>query len=542
MKVKVAAIQFAPGFKKYEENLKKIEDLLKEAYEKETQLAVLPEMCTTGYIFDNRDDIRDFVETVPGRTTDRLCEFAQQFNMHIVIGLAEKDEDDIFYNTAALIGPEGYIGKYRKIHQFIADPLWSADGDLGLEVFDTKIGKIGICICFDMNVEETCAVLDRKGCEVFCAPSNWFGEKPMSPVWITRAFEFGKPIVVSNRTGKERKTVFDGISCIIDKHGNVLDATDVEEGMALAEIDVVEVTPRVKKEFYKDLSRHTYGWNPNWFFRQTNKKLPKGEDFQAAVLQIKKSDCGMFSENKKMIKKLIVDDLNANTKIVVFPEGILNGIENHINYDEVVAFAGELCPILFNYDAYVVLSGIIKDAGKISSRIFLIGKNGIVAEHKRIYENDEVIDDYGNKPEFTDTEYGRVSMMFGDELVNMEPARCVALDAIDMLLVPEKDGSEYNRYYDKFDLVWSLAGVRARENNIYVLYSNYIGGNSIGFSGIFGPDSFVKNDDFVYSERLEGSVKMMVYLRENSRIFPMNRVKYKPLLRFRKPYFYRELF
>ncbi|HAE42097.1 MAG TPA: amidohydrolase, partial [Clostridiales bacterium] len=273
MKVKVAAIQFAPGFKKYEENLKKIEDLLKEAYEKETQLAVLPEMCTTGYIFDNRDDIRDFVETVPGRTTDRLCEFAQQFNMHIVIGLAEKDEDDIFYNTAALIGPEGYIGKYRKIHQFIADPLWSADGDLGLEVFDTKIGKIGICICFDMNVEETCAVLDRKGCEVFCAPSNWFGEKPMSPVWITRAFEFGKPIVVSNRTGKERKTVFDGISCIIDKHGNVLDATDVEEGMALAEIDVVEVTPRVKKEFYKDLSRHTYGWNPNWFFRQTNKKL-----------------------------------------------------------------------------------------------------------------------------------------------------------------------------------------------------------------------------------------------------------------------------
>ncbi|MBV1756650.1 MAG: hypothetical protein KMY55_02285 [Dethiosulfatibacter sp.] len=542
MKVKVAAIQFAPEFKKYEDNMAKIEDLLKSAFEKGSQLAVLPEMCTTGYIFDNRDDIRDYVETVPGRTTDRLCVLAKLYNMHIIIGLAEKDEDDIFYNTAALIGPEGYIGKYRKIHQFIADPLWSADGDLGFEVFDTKIGKIGMCICFDMNVEETCAVLDRKDCEIFCAPSNWFGEKPMSPVWITRAFEFEKPMVVSNRTGKERTTVFDGISCIIDKQGNILDSTDSIEGIAIAEVDVVQVEPRVKKDFYKDLSRHSYGWNPNWFFRQTSRKLPIGDDFQAAVVQIKKSDCGMFSENKKMIKKMIVDDLNSNTKVVVFPEGILNGIDKEIHYDDVVSFASELCPILSNYDGYVALSGIIEEAGKISSRIFLIGKNGIAAQYKRIYSGEGIIDDYGTKPEFIDTEYGRISMMFGDELINMEPARCMALDAVDMLLIPEKDGNAYNRYYDKFDLLWSLAGVRARENNMYILYANYIGGNSAGFSGIFGPDAFVRPDDFVYSDRLEGSVRMMIYLRENSRVFPMNRVKYKPLLRFRKPNFYRALF
>lgn len=542
MKVKVAAIQFSPGFKKYEENMGKIEVLLKNAYEQGSQLSVLPEMCTTGYIFDNRDDIRDYVETVPGKTTDRLCELATLYKMHIVIGLAEKDSDDIFYNTAALIGPEGFIGKYRKIHQFIADPLWSADGDLGFEVFETKLGKIGMCICFDMNVEETCAVLDRKGCEIFCAPSNWFGERPISPVWITRAYEFEKPVIVSNRTGKERNTVFDGISCIIDNQGNILASTKEVEGLAIAEVDIKHTQPRIKKFFYKDLSRHTYGWNPNWFFKQTSRKLPKGEDFQAAVLQIKKSDCGMFSENKKLIKKMIVDELNTNTKVVVFPEGILNGIDKEIHYDDVVAFAGDLCTILSNYDGYVALSGIIKEAGKISSRIFLIGKKGIVAQYKRIYHGEEIIDDYGIKPEFIDTEYGRISMMFGDELINMEPIRCMSLEAVDMLLIPEKDGSGYNRYYDRFELLWSLAGVRARENNIYVLYANYIGGNSIGFSGIFGPDSFVRRNDFVYSERLQGSVKMMIYLRENTGVFPMNRVKYKPMMHFRKPYFYRELF
>ncbi len=542
MKVKVAAMQFTPRHRQYEENWKKIESLIESASKEDVKLAVLPEMCTTGYIFEDRKDISELVESIPGPTTNKLVELARKHDMYIVVGLAEKDEEDIYYNASALVGPEGYIGKYRKMNQFIADSLWASDGDLPLEAFDTKIGKIGMAICFDMNIEETCAVLKRRGCQIICAPSNWFGESEISTVWMTRAYEHKIPVVVSNRGGQERRTKFNAKGCIIDEKGMVLDFVANNEGMAIADIEVSEVQQLEKKDFYKELSRHTFVWNPTWYFKQTKNKLPKGEDIQVAVIQLKSSDIGSFAQNKKLIKKWMVNELNTNTKLILFPENILCGIDKSVTPEEVRILADELCPILSNYEAYVVVSGKINEQGKTSNRVYLIGKNGIVGEYKRIFSTQHEFDEYGEEPVFLDTEYGRLGFLFGDELTRMEPARVLALSSIDLLLVTEKDGREYNRFYDDDNtLLWSLAMDRGRQNNFYVMHANYVGGGSAGFSGIFGPNAFEKPDDRVYSERLEGSIKMFVHLKETSRLFPSNRIKYKPLLHFRKPYFYRDI-
>src|SRR6056297_29596 len=110
--IKTASIQYEPIKGKVDENVKNILNLIMQASEKGVDLIVLPEMCTTGYIWQDREEIKPYVETIPGKTTDLIASLTQKYNNYVVIGMAEKNYNGFFYNSAALIGPEGYIGRY----------------------------------------------------------------------------------------------------------------------------------------------------------------------------------------------------------------------------------------------------------------------------------------------------------------------------------------------------------------------------------------------------------------------------------------------
>ena len=72
-----------------------------------------------------------YVEPIPGPTTERFGELAARYGCYIVVGMPEVDpETDIYYNSLALVGPEGVVGKYRKTHSFISENTWAKDGDL----------------------------------------------------------------------------------------------------------------------------------------------------------------------------------------------------------------------------------------------------------------------------------------------------------------------------------------------------------------------------------------------------------------------------
>src|SRR5690625_1043032 len=114
---KAACIQFNPILNERDNNIEELLKLVYEAAENGAKLIVTPEMATTGYYYPNRHAIQPFVDTIPGITTARFEEVCRVFNIYVVIGMPEVDtETDIYYNAAALIGPDGYIGKYRKIH------------------------------------------------------------------------------------------------------------------------------------------------------------------------------------------------------------------------------------------------------------------------------------------------------------------------------------------------------------------------------------------------------------------------------------------
>jgi predicted amidohydrolase len=235
---KAAAIQFEPAMFEKQRNIARLLDLVRVAATAGARLIVTPEMGTTGYCWYDRAEIKAFVETVPGPTTDSFQELAAEFGCYVVIGLPEVDADtDLYFNSAVLIGPQGIVGKHRKSHPYISEPKWAASGDAHA-VFDTEIGRIAMLICMDIHFFETARLAAVAGADVICHISNWLAERAPAPYWINRAFENACYVIESNRWGLERTVQFSGGSCIIEPDGNVAAVVDKGDGIAYGVIDL----------------------------------------------------------------------------------------------------------------------------------------------------------------------------------------------------------------------------------------------------------------------------------------------------------------
>jgi predicted amidohydrolase len=199
---------------------------------------------------------------------DRFAELARQYHGWIVVGLPEVDGvHDGYYNTAALIGPDGSAGKYRKSHSYITEVRWARDGDLGFPVFDAPLGRLGILICMDAEYPESARVLALAGCDVVCFPTNWLDEKSPSAYWLQRAWENGTYWVCANRLGLERGVQFSGGSAILGPDGEVLAALDDTDGAVMAEIDPGRSTATRQRRLaarrqglYQAMALNSYLW------------------------------------------------------------------------------------------------------------------------------------------------------------------------------------------------------------------------------------------------------------------------------------------
>ena len=120
---KAAAIVYDPAWGDLDGNIARIAAAVDKAGAQGVKLAVLPEQATIGYIFDNFAMVRPYLDTVPGKTTDALAKVTERHHMYVAVGIAELDPvTGLGYNTAALVGPNGYIGKYRKHGSELAGP------------------------------------------------------------------------------------------------------------------------------------------------------------------------------------------------------------------------------------------------------------------------------------------------------------------------------------------------------------------------------------------------------------------------------------
>src|SRR5690349_127127 len=126
---RVAAIQYEPTLGQKEKNVADLLHLVEEAAQHNARLIVLPEMATTGYCWESRTEIAPYVEPIPGPTTGRFQQLAAQYNSYIAVALPEVDPTtQVYYNSMALLGPDGLVGTYRKVHSWMGEPRWARDG------------------------------------------------------------------------------------------------------------------------------------------------------------------------------------------------------------------------------------------------------------------------------------------------------------------------------------------------------------------------------------------------------------------------------
>lgn len=226
----IACIQYEPVIGRVDANLAAMEARIREAHANGASLAVLPELADTGYVFESREELARLAAPIPdGLSAQRLIALAQELGVHIVCGLAERD-GDLFYNSAILCGPSGYIGKFRKLHLWNREKLFFEPGDLGLPVFDTALGPIGLAICYDGWFPETFRQLGLKGVELVCVPTNWVpitghdgGDMPMANI-LHQAAAHSNAIYIAcaDRIGTERGQPFIGSSIIVGPNGRLL--------------------------------------------------------------------------------------------------------------------------------------------------------------------------------------------------------------------------------------------------------------------------------------------------------------------------------
>ena len=246
--VRVACIQMGPRFGETAANVAHSLTLIEQAADAGAQLLVLPELANTGYVFETRAEALGLAEPVPGGpTTDAWVEIAARRNLHIVAGITER-EGTALYNSAVVIGPQGYIGTYRKMHLWGAENLFFEPGNNGFPVFHTAIGRIGVAICYDGWFPETYRLQALQGADIVCVPTNWVpipgqqeGREAMATVLsMAAAHSNSMYIACADRIGTERGQPFEGQSVIVSYTGWPVagPASRAGEETVIAEIDL----------------------------------------------------------------------------------------------------------------------------------------------------------------------------------------------------------------------------------------------------------------------------------------------------------------
>jgi predicted amidohydrolase len=246
--VRVACCQMEPKVGHKLANIEKSAEFINRAAKDGAQIIVMPELCSSGYVFESRAEATSLADAyADGETTNLWQGLAKDLGVYIIGGFAEKTEGQLF-NSAAVIGPRGRIGLFRKVHLWGDENLFFSPGDLGFPIFPTEFGTIGVGICYDGWFPEfyrTCAL---KGAELVCVPTNWVpipGQDPKREAManiLTMASAHSNSIYIAaaDRVGVERGQPFLGQSLIAGYTGWPVagPASPTDEQILIADIDL----------------------------------------------------------------------------------------------------------------------------------------------------------------------------------------------------------------------------------------------------------------------------------------------------------------
>jgi predicted amidohydrolase len=237
---KVAGVQMEPKLGQLEVNLALIRLRLADAAAAGAHLVVFPECALSGYGFSSREDGLKHAVSIDSAPVNAVAQICRRHRCYCVFGMLERDGSRLF-NACLLVGPDGLVGGYRKVHlPFLGVDMFADPGDRPFAVHDAGGLKIGMHICYDGAFPETARVLTLLGADLLVLPTNWptHSECAAEHMIPTRAMENTVYVMSVNRVGEESGFRFIGASSIVDPSGRRLaHAGPADEEILLADID-----------------------------------------------------------------------------------------------------------------------------------------------------------------------------------------------------------------------------------------------------------------------------------------------------------------
>ncbi len=247
--VRIALAQITCGLGVKKQNREKMTKYVWKAKDQGAELVIFPELSLTGY--NLRDRVYSLAETVPGDSTAILGKLAEEAGLHIIFGMPElaRGTSATIHNTAVLVGPSGYIGKYRKLylptHSVFEEKRYFRPG-YHTGVFNTESGTIGLIICYDIFFPEVTRLSRLQGAQlIVCISASPTTRRSYFETLIrARAIENATFVAYVNLVGIEDGLQFWGGSRLVGPSGEpVTVAAYDEEGLSVGEIDYRDIRP-----------------------------------------------------------------------------------------------------------------------------------------------------------------------------------------------------------------------------------------------------------------------------------------------------------
>lgn len=528
---RVAAVEFNPELFEFERNLERAVAVITEAAEAGARLIVLPEAALSGYIYRDLPQLLPYLDEIPGRATAAIAEVTARHRCHVAIGIAEIDRaTGLTYNSGALVGPDGYIGKYRKNGLNPSDIAWFRPGNTGYPVFDTELGGIALVICYDDTYWEPARLPAIKGADLIayiCSSDRVVpgpGEAPppgthstIAAVQQLAAWN-GLAMVAADRNNAETNpttgvtVTYGGAASIWQADGRrVAHAPATDRNLTLTNPGTILYADIDPARYDNDQRRtlrqrrpELYGDLAFWRGPSDPVATTAGRRVRLAAVQYRVQS-GAFDANVDRAGALVADLVAAGTGapgLVVLPAFSFTGppadAETARSWAEsgvgrTVQVAGDFATRL---GRHVVVSHVERDGAGLAHVAVLVAPDGTVAGRYRQTHLDDGMDwaVAGDDLPVFDTAIGRVGLLLGADARFPEAAAVLAVRRADLIAVPTSWSGEYggslhdagglfaDAYPDNTMAFWYAI---AKTTQAYTVVANAVDDGRQGSSGVF---------------------------------------------------------
>jgi len=241
MKIKIALAQIDVKWADPDANVATARQMVAQAAVHAADLVVLPELWGSGYDLSHA---ADYATPIDAGVFAEMAALAREHKLYLTGSLLEQSQGQ-FYNTCALFGPRGLVGRYRKLHRFrlMDEDRYLAPGDAPALLDDLPWGATALAVCYDLRFPELFRAYAVAGAQLIILPAQW----PSARIdhWRTllraRAIENQCFMVGCNRVGADPNNSFGGASAVVGPWGDVFVAGADGPGLFLAEVDLETV-------------------------------------------------------------------------------------------------------------------------------------------------------------------------------------------------------------------------------------------------------------------------------------------------------------